>query len=508
MLNNYTWETSNGINFGGTKSSKASYSSWTQEIGKKLVSSEIHVTEVLSGLKSAPSKSSQGTSIDQEARTSEILSRPPNLHTEGSNDQGLHNGQQKFRIPEQTLRNAMNTSPNCAAHYWQYNMYEGPKGEKVKVHYCKSKETSERVAQSFLNETLLGFDIEWKPQVTAQEGIRKNVSLVQLAAEDRIALFHIGVFAKGDTIEELLAPSLRRIMETSSIMKVGVSVKADCTRLRRILGIDSKGLFELSHLHKLVKYGAKEPKKVNKRLISLAQQVEEHLQLPLWKGEVRSSDWSQALDRQQINYAASDSYAGWQLFHALEAKRLAMNPCPPRPAHAELNVPIRLPDGALICDPSPEEQDEELAEDGDSSEGPTIESMARDFMQIADQAPVILEDEAATRAPRTGKAPEVVRADDWVEAWKARLAASRNCQASPAYLRAYSLWHVQGWTVSECAALLRDPPLQHSTVTSYILEAIRIEKLDYDPPRLKEVVNQIPGHVLENRYKYIKRRLS
>ena len=35
--------------------------------------------------------------------------------------------------------------------------------------------------------------------------------------------------------------------------------------------------------------------------------------------------------------AASDSYAGLQLFHRMEAKRIALHPVPPRPAYAELN---------------------------------------------------------------------------------------------------------------------------------------------------------------------------
>ena len=79
-------------------------------------------------------------------------------------------------------------------------------------------------------------------------------------------------------------------------MLQGVSVKADCTRLRKFLGIDSHGLFELSHLYKLVKYSSGDVTKINKALVSLAQQVSEHLHLPLAKGDVRMSDWSKSMD--------------------------------------------------------------------------------------------------------------------------------------------------------------------------------------------------------------------
>jgi hypothetical protein len=40
--------------------------------------------------------------------------------------------------------------------------------------------------------------------------------------------------------------------------------------------------------------------------------------------------------------AATDPYACLRLFNAMEAKRQAMDPIPPRPAHAELNQPIAL----------------------------------------------------------------------------------------------------------------------------------------------------------------------
>jgi len=170
----------------------------------------------------------------------------------------------------------------------------------VKVHYCKTKEASERVARLFLDEEVLGFDIEWKANAAAIEGIAKNVSLIQIASERRVALFHVALFSIIDSMDEFAIPTLKKIMESRGITKVGVAVKGDCTRLRKFLNIQSRGIFELSHLYKLVKFSLGDVKKINKTLVSLAQQVQEHLQLPLWKGEVRSSDWSKDLDYQQI----------------------------------------------------------------------------------------------------------------------------------------------------------------------------------------------------------------
>jgi hypothetical protein len=205
-----------------------------------------------------------------------------------------------FQIPQDVLQKAKDATPGTKDSFWSYKMYLGPENQEVKVHYCRSKNTTERVAQYFLNGAVIGFDIEWKPEATKNSGIKNNVALIQFASETRIALFHIAAFPK-DTVSDLVAPTMKKIMEDANITKVGVAIKADCTRLRNYLDIDPKGILELSHLYKLVKYSSSgDESKINKRLVSLTTQAEEHLKLPIFKGEVRSSDWTQSLSIDQI----------------------------------------------------------------------------------------------------------------------------------------------------------------------------------------------------------------
>jgi hypothetical protein len=47
--------------------------------------------------------------------------------------------------------------------------------------------------------------------------------------------------------------------------------------------------------------------------------------------------------------AAADPYACLCLYHVMEAKRRALDPVPPRPAYAELNLPILLADGKFLA---------------------------------------------------------------------------------------------------------------------------------------------------------------
>ncbi|KAF1945438.1 hypothetical protein EJ02DRAFT_463271 [Clathrospora elynae] len=243
-----------------------------------------------------------------------------------------------YQIPEEKLRAAMLASPETRASYWSAKLYQGPNGESLSTHYCKSMEVADRVAQYFLEEKVVGFDIEWKPRGNPHS-IKQNASLIQLACEDRIALFHISLFS-GTKAEQLMPPNLKAVLESPDIYKVGVAVKGDFTRLEKYLGIQAQGIFELSRLHNLVEWYKVDPSKVSNKLVGLAAQVHQHLQLPLYKGgqlvddpeitsSVRESDWSLPLDLQQIHYAAADAYAGFRLYHTLELKRTRLSPTPP-----------------------------------------------------------------------------------------------------------------------------------------------------------------------------------
>ncbi|KAJ5782754.1 hypothetical protein N7457_004528 [Penicillium paradoxum] len=235
--------------------------------------------------------------------------------------------------------------------FWSHSSQKSPDGQKLIVHYCRTLQSTEETVQLFHGSKVIGFDMEWKAQASARDSIQSNVSVIQIANEERIALFQVALFKPSHSLADLVSPSLKRLIESPDVMKVGVSIKADCTRLRKYLGIDARATFELSHLFKLVKYGRDNPKLVNKRGVNLSEQVREHFGLPLEKSDdVRCGDWARPLNYRQVQYAATDPYACIRLFYAMDAKRQAIDPTPPRPAYAELNQPIILPLGQKIND--------------------------------------------------------------------------------------------------------------------------------------------------------------
>ncbi|KAI1659040.1 ribonuclease H-like protein [Daldinia decipiens] len=388
-----------------------------------------------------------------------------------------------FRMVDDLFYAAKKAPAGTTASYWSYTYYRGMAQDgteqKVKVHYCRSTYTMEKVCKEcFSNEQILGFDLEWAADSYKWAGLKKNVSLIQLASPSRIGLFHVAIFPEKS---DMVGPSFKAIMESPYITKVGVNIKADATRIRNYLNIDSKGLIELSHLYKLVTYSAEgRQDEINKKLVPLATQVEQYLHLPLYKGQdVRTSDWTKPLDMDQVAYSASDAYAGLQLFATLDHHRQQLNPCPPPPYHAELNLPIRLADGL------------ELSTDDEPVVDTVVETVVEATATVTATATV----KSKTTASKRSSAPK----DSRVEIAEDRVARYRathpEALASTPQLRAYFMWHNQGLDPRTIAHLLRDPPLKTSTVMVYILAAIEHEKLPVDKERLKQ---EIAGRISMN----------
>ncbi|KAL9616065.1 MAG: hypothetical protein Q9160_009025 [Pyrenula sp. 1 TL-2023] len=238
--------------------------------------------------------------------------------------------------------------------YWQFNRYRTIDGEKISVHICTSVHTSERVARLFSDDKVLGFDLEWKPN--ARRDDRDYVALLQLANDKHVALFHLSrmelEFETKRSPDELLprniAPMLRSILENKQVRKVGVNIKADCTRLATTYQVDMAGLFELSHLHQQLSCQSNSRKVISRRVVSLDKQATEHLGLPIAKGSERCSNWHRPLTLGQIFYAANDAYASFMLFWTMIQKRERLgSDAPPLPFPAEDNIPIPIPKSGL-----------------------------------------------------------------------------------------------------------------------------------------------------------------
>lgn len=450
----------------------------------------------------------------QEAYAAEAVAEPEPEFTELPKNHDPPFTPLDYKMPSEIFQAAKIAEEGSPGSYWSYSFYRGPDEQddvkgKVRVHYCKSAQTAERALQYLEGENILGLDLEWSPNATKSSSIRKKISLVQIASQSRVVLLHLALYPT----EEFVTPTLRKLLEDPEITKLGVWINGDCTRLKNFLDIEVRGKFELSHLFKQVKYSAsRQPELINKKLVALATQIKDIMGLPMKKDQnVRASDWSQSLNLEQIGYSASDAYAAVQLFAMLNHQREQLDPSPALPFHTELGKPIPVPPG--LDSPS---EDEALAEDEVADEQ-EIEAEAElgakdiavaDLSEDADlveksQGPVVegaKRGSAPIKSPLPPKDPRIEAAEQWLKEYRERCGGK--IKAQPAALRAYHIWHTN--KDLECvniAEILRDPPLQTSSVAGYIMSSVHMEKLPYDKIRMKtDVMTRMPPELARKRY--------
>ncbi|PSN74493.1 ribonuclease H-like protein [Corynespora cassiicola Philippines] len=372
--------------------------------------------------------------------------------------------------------------------WYHYKHYRGPEGQKVQLFYSKTKEKSEEYAKLFLKEPLVGFDMEWR--TFGCHRLQDHVSLIQVASEDKIALFHIGLHS-GNTTDDLIAPSLRTLIESATITKAGVNiVGADFTRLDRHFGLKPKASFELSHLYRLVRYAGSHLsdmedsshrlRDVTTKVVAMDEQVQRYLGRPLKKGTERKSDWSKELGEAQRDYAATDAYAGFMLYHRMNAKRLSMDPIPPLPVLGHPKIPTRKLFGLtpiLLRSEDPRRQYITIAEFYPANES-TDEDENEDDEEDDE------EKETTTYTPQKGNGTGVVRPLDGTpktaEALYKQLAAKRESIAHKTNKQVYqiapdvALQNIARQRVVELDKLLQVPGIGQHVQKKYGADLIEV----------------------------------
>lgn len=217
--------------------------------------------------------------------------------------------------------------------------------------------------------------------------------------------------------------------------------------------------------------------------------------------------------------AATDPYVNILLFYIMEAKRLALNPVPPRPAHAELNqaillhepeelieicrdefecrcskrsdMKVREPAGNSTCTSAVHTSDcaqtqESPADNSDPS--------TPDLKGSTSSQPTPRAKKSTSKSPSRGKAIDPVyaaqleRANKFVEEHR----DPSNKYLTAQSLRVYSLWHEQAIDVTAIASMFRNPPILKTTVVKNLYDALANlpEKLHCSPQKIVEVTTR------------------
>ena len=131
---------------------------------------------------------------------------------------------------------------------WSYSHFRGPEGRPVKVYYCTSIGGSERVAQEFMNDRILGLEIIGE-KYTSELDFRDHSAALVLANEERIAVFHLAFMDHWRPIV-VLSPALKEILTNDAIIKVGAQLHDRARSFARHLGVEIEGVLDLNSLHR------------------------------------------------------------------------------------------------------------------------------------------------------------------------------------------------------------------------------------------------------------------
>lgn len=169
---------------------------------------------------------------------------------------------------------------------------------------------------------VLGFDTESRPSF--RKGQNNPPAVVQLSTIDACLVAQIYVAdnhfvgGKGNRVRVDLPPSaqeaatdvrnsLGQLLESRSILKVGVGIDDDAVDLWQYWGFEVNGRVELG-------YGAPD-----NRPRGLARLLSDATGIAMQKSSsVQTSDWAAPLSERQVQYAAADAWAGVAVYERLQ----------------------------------------------------------------------------------------------------------------------------------------------------------------------------------------------
>lgn len=177
--------------------------------------------------------------------------------------------------------------------------YDGIKLDDVRL--VKTAADAQQALAALSASDVIGFDTESKP--TFQKGeVSTGPHLLQFATDDTAFLFQIGR-------PEALAPlheTLRAVLESPAILKVGFGLADDLRRVRDKLGIEPNNVLDLSTALRIDKKHTLGAKAAVARYFGQAMQKSKR---------ITTTNWAQpVLTDKQILYAADDAHVALRVY--------------------------------------------------------------------------------------------------------------------------------------------------------------------------------------------------
>ncbi len=166
------------------------------------------------------------------------------------------------------------------------------------IHLLTEQQQIQEAIERLHKEKVLGFDTETRPAF--QKGRSYPPALLQLATRHEVFLFRLAPIG--------LPGALRDILTNPAIIKTGVSLSHDQRELKKIAPFAGRGFIDL----------AREAKQLHIKNHGLRGLCAVLLGFRISKSQ-QTSNWSkQHLSEAQLRYAATDAWAGRELYFALK----------------------------------------------------------------------------------------------------------------------------------------------------------------------------------------------
>eukprot|EP00745_Piridium_sociabile_P036913 TRINITY_DN66678_c2_g1_i1.p1 TRINITY_DN66678_c2_g1~~TRINITY_DN66678_c2_g1_i1.p1 ORF type:complete len:400 (-),score=30.37 TRINITY_DN66678_c2_g1_i1:347-1420(-) len=168
-----------------------------------------------------------------------------------------------------------------------------------RVVIVRSAEDDFRARNVFREETLIGLDTEWRPELDpARE--RNPTAIIQISSATTCVLYMVNLIG-------LLPESLVAILEDSAITKVAHGAKHELAALRKEFNVVPANLVDLHHIALVLRCRSR----------SLQALTAIFMGRQLRKNE-RLSDWaSDTLTKDQVMYAATDAWLSREVLLAM-----------------------------------------------------------------------------------------------------------------------------------------------------------------------------------------------
>lgn len=171
--------------------------------------------------------------------------------------------------------------------------YEG------RCHIIESASGARDAANYLLKLSKVGFDTETRPSF--QKGRLHKVALLQLATPEECFLFRLNVVG--------ITAHIRQLLESSQLLKVGLSTKDDFQALRRLEPeLQPEGFFELQSWVK--NFGIADQSLSRIHAILFGERISKSQRLTNWEAET--------LSEAQQHYAAIDAHACLKIYDYLK----------------------------------------------------------------------------------------------------------------------------------------------------------------------------------------------